>query len=984
LEDRVVLSFATPVSYPGSAGAPASVAVGDFNGDGKPDLITANTSAGTVDVFLNQGNGTYGTPITSHTGNNPVDIEVGDLNDDGKEDIVALGSYYLSAMTVLSGNGDGTFQAPVAYPETNPPTEIQIHDMNGDNHPDIVMDNEFFNSTSVLMNNGDGTFGAKLDTPAGSFPSSEAIGDFNGDGKPDLVVTAAGVASVGVLTANGDGTFQAVKSLPIGGPPTGVVVGDFNGDGKADIAVAQQSPANSVGILLGNGDGTFQPVSNYAVGGSPLNIATADFNGDGVTDLIEETSSGYSVELGRGDGSFYAPETTAVTGVRALAIGDFNGDGAPDVATTSTGSTSAVSVLMNSGNTAALLDGAVTFTVSTPATSTAGAAVPVTVTAVDANGNPVTGFLGTIGIGSNDPQGGGAVTTYTFTAADAGTHTFTSGVKLFTAGPETVTVTAALMTSASQSVQVTPAAATHFSIAAPATAVAGTPATFTVTALDGYGNTATGYTGSVRFTSTDGQATLPTATFTTADAGVQAVSVVLKTVANGGQRINAFDTVTTTITGASGTTLVTPAAARSFSLSSGGGFIGSPHAITVTARDAYGNAATSYNGTVHITSSDAQAFLPADGALTSGVGTFQWTPMTLGTQTLTANDTTDATIGGTESVVVTPGAATRFVVTPVTGTTAGTSQSFTVTAYDVYGNVSNVYTGTVLIGSSDFQASGTVAYTFTAADAGVHTFNITFKTAGVQSLTVRDSVNLSLTSTQTGITITPAAASSMSVTPLPLATTAGAVNTVTVTLRDPYGNIATGYQGTLNFSSVDTQAALPAAYTFTAADAGVHTFNIVFKTAEDATLVVQDPANLALTSSQGNIRVSAGAVAGFTVSGPSNATKGTAVNITVKAVDAYGNIVTNYLGKVHLSDSVSGAVLPADYTFTAADNGAHVFAITLNSTGLNTIKVVDTASNVITGSLGLNVTSGTGGGGGGGGATGGGGGGGGGGGKGAA
>ena len=138
------------------------------------------------------------------------------------------------------------------------------------------------------------------------------------------------------------------------------------------------------------------------------------------------------------------------------------------------------------------------------------------------------------------------------------------------------------------------------------------------------------------------------------------------------------------------------------------------------------------------------------------------------------------------------------------------------------------------------------AYTFTAADAGVHTFNVTFKTAGSQSLYIRDSVNLSLTSTQPGITITPAAASSMSVTALPATTTAGAVNPVTVTLHDPYGNLATSYQGTLTFSSADAQAALPAAYTFTAADAGSHTFNIVFKTADDATLVVQDPSNLAL------------------------------------------------------------------------------------------------------------------------------------------
>ena len=204
-------------------------------------------------------------------------------------------------------------------------------------------------------------------------------------------------------------------------------------------------------------------------------------------------------------------------------------------------------------------------------------------------------------------------------------------------------------------------------------------------------------------------------------------------------------------------------------------------------------------------------------------------------------------------------------MTPVAGVTAGTTQSFTVTAYDVFGNVSNVYTGTILFSSSDFQAGLPAAYTFTAADAGVHTFNVTFKTAGSQSLFVRDSVNLSLTSSQTGITITPAAASSISVTALPAPRRPARSIPSRSRSTTPYGNIATGYRGTLTFSSVDTQAALPAAYTFTAADAGTHTFNIVFKTAEDTTLVVQDPSNLALDEHAGNIRVNAGAVAGFSV-----------------------------------------------------------------------------------------------------------------------
>jgi hypothetical protein len=100
LEQRTVLSFFAPVSYPANA-APAAVAVGDFNGDGKPDVITANTSPGTVNVLLDNGDGTFQAPITSSTSNNPVEVRADDIDGDGKEDIVTIGSYD------TSGGGKG-------------------------------------------------------------------------------------------------------------------------------------------------------------------------------------------------------------------------------------------------------------------------------------------------------------------------------------------------------------------------------------------------------------------------------------------------------------------------------------------------------------------------------------------------------------------------------------------------------------------------------------------------------------------------------------------------------------------------------------------------------------------------------------------------------------------------------------------------------------------------------------------------------------
>src|SRR5262249_52962215 len=161
------------------------------------------------------------------------------------------------------------------------------------------------------------------------------------------------------------------------------------------------------------------------------------------------------------------------------------------------------------------------------------------------------------------------------------------------------------------------------------------------------------------------------------------------------------------------------------------------------------------------------------------------------------------------------------VMTPLTGVAAGTSQSFTVTAYDAFGNVSTVYTGTVLVSTTD--AAGSFYYAFTPADAGVHTFSIALRTAGSQTLTVADYASRAVSAGQRGIVAPAGAAASISVTPLH-ATTAGMGKTVTVTARDAYGNIATGYTGTVHFASSDTQAGLPADYTFTAADAGTHAF----------------------------------------------------------------------------------------------------------------------------------------------------------------
>ena len=940
LEDRTVPTFLAPVNYAAGT-APAAIAVGDLNADGKQDIVVANNvSVGTVSTLLGNGDGTFQAPVSSRDGIAPSSIVVADFNGDGKLD-VATTSTSSTLVNVLMGNGDGTFQAPVWYLLGTYANHMTVGDFNGDGHPDLAADSTGYGGTIfVLKNAGDGTFLPAQSYAAGAGAMDVRVADLNNDGKLDLVV--ANQVSDGTITTllgNGDGTFQAGRSTSAGSAPYRETVGDFNHDGNEDVAVLNSYAADQMTILLGNGDGTYQGFRSYSLPTGFNDIETADFNGDGNPDLVETNGQ---VELGRGDGSFYAYATYAGVAANGIAIGDFNGDGSPDVAASA--SAGNATVLTNAANDSALLGGATGLSVSVPATVAAGTAFPVTVSAVDANGNVVPGFLGTVGLNSISPTWAAQAVSYTFTAADAGTHTIPSAAVFYGIGTYTISVTSPFLPTVTQTVTVVPGAASRFVVSAPTTTVAGTPVNISVTGYDAYGNLATGYTGTVAFRSTDAQAALPAAyTFTAADAGSHTFTATLKTA--GVQTVTAADKVTGSVAGTSGNVSVSPTAASSLSLTGGGGYVATVHNVTVNARDPYGNVAPSYNGTVHLTSSDPATVVSADAALVNGVGTFQVTPNTLGAQTLTATDTTTSSIAGSETINVTPGWAARFTMTALSNTTAGVTQSFTVTALDGIGDVSTVYTGMVLVATTD-PLAGSFFYTFKAADAGMHTFSITFKTAGSQSVSVTDYQNTAVTVKQSGIVITSAAPVSMSVTPV-VGTTAGVSQSFTVAGRDVYGNAASAYTGTVTFASSDPQAILPATYTFTAADAGSHTFNMAFLTSGGQTFSVQDTANAAnpaFNYLQKDIPITAAAMAGYTFKEPASSTAGVAFTSAVSAVDAYGNVVPNYTGTVTFSSSDAQAALPADYTFTAADAGTHTVSFTLKTAGTQTITAQDTAN----------------------------------------
>jgi hypothetical protein len=452
------LNFAPAIAYGSGGSETFSVAVGDFNGDGKLDLVVANADSNTVGVLLGNGDGTFQTAVTYGSGGEqPYSVAVEDFRGDGKLDIVvanqsSCGTCAAGLVGVLLGNGDGTFQTAVTYGSGgNTAQGVAVADMNGDGKPDILVANQIScdactdGGVGVLLGNGDGTFQTAVTYDSGgNTADSVAVADANGDGKLDLVVANADSNTVGVLLGNGDGTFQTAVTYGSGGSGVySVAVEDFRGDGKLDIVVANcgiSSCSNvqdgSVGVLLGNGDGTFQTAVTYGSGGiETFSVSVGDFNGDGKPDIVV-TNCGSSncsgvqtgivgVLLGNGDGTFQTAVTYGSGGEQpySVAVGDFNGDGKPDLVVANI--QSSVGVLINvsiSTTTTALVSSvnpsgfgqAVTFT--------------ATVTSQGFNAKPtgtVNFYDGTTNIGTSNLNSSGVATLMTSTLV-LGTQSITA------------------------------------------------------------------------------------------------------------------------------------------------------------------------------------------------------------------------------------------------------------------------------------------------------------------------------------------------------------------------------------------------------------------------------------------------------------------------------------------------------------------------------------------------------------------------------
>lgn len=331
-----------PVASSVSAGSnPTLLAKADFNGDGNLDLAVANANTHTIQIMLGTGGGTFTTGPSFSVGSSvtsvPTSMVVGDFNGDGIPDLL-IGVSPDSIVDVYLGQGNGSFTLVNTIPTVVNPVSMSVADFNQDGFLDFVVANQQDNTATVFLGQGNGSFwitSTLLATALGG-PGQVVASDFNDDGEPDVMIMNTTKNTMTTLPGKGTGAFgNAAAALSLSGTPSGFVVGDFNTDGKMDIAVVSSS-ASTVTVYLGNGNDTFQTGVSYAVGAGPDSIAVGDVNGDGFLDIVtaNSTAGTVSVLLGTGTGTFGThTDFTAGAGAQSVVIGDFNNNGKLDIVT---------------------------------------------------------------------------------------------------------------------------------------------------------------------------------------------------------------------------------------------------------------------------------------------------------------------------------------------------------------------------------------------------------------------------------------------------------------------------------------------------------------------------------------------------------------------------------------------------------------------------------------------------------------------------
>ena len=368
LQAEAQVPFTISGSFPVSSGAGA-VVTGDFNSDGKVDLVVASRANDVVSLLLGNGAGSFGAPTTFTVGNGPVDLTAGDFYKDGMTDLAVANEGPPGTVSILLGTDTGSiFDPKTDYGVGSTTTRsVAAGDLDNDTILDLATANYTLYDTeseyvSILLGTGDGSFAAATNTYAGPTPGWVEMGDLDGDYDLDLIVANVFDNTVSILLGAGNGSFGSPTDFAAGPYPVSLALGDVDGDGDLDIAIANDS-TDYVTILLGDGHGSFAAGAKPVAGQYPRSVSMSDFDGDGNLDLLvgrqfnsndgDNGSNAISLLLGDGTGSFGSPVTifslsisTGAIHVPYMAIDDFNGDQKPDIAVADT-SDNHVTILLN-------------------------------------------------------------------------------------------------------------------------------------------------------------------------------------------------------------------------------------------------------------------------------------------------------------------------------------------------------------------------------------------------------------------------------------------------------------------------------------------------------------------------------------------------------------------------------------------------------------------------------------------------------------
>jgi len=314
---------------------PVSVAIGDFNNDGKQDIAVSNIFSGsnTVSIRLGDGAGGFSGTTEVSVGSTPYSVAVGDFNGDGKQDL-AVANAGSNTVSIRLGDGAGGFSGTTEISVGSVPRSVAVGDFNVDGKQDIATADDLSNTVSIRLGDGAGGFSVQPDVSVGGRPWSVAIGDFNNDAKDDIAAANYNSDTVSIRLGDGAGGFSVQPDVSVGNHPQSVAIGDFNNDGKQDFAVSNFFAApGTVSIRLGDGAGGFSGTTEVTVGSGPHSVSIGDFNNDGKQDFAVATNGTVSIRLGDGAGGFSGGTEVGVsTNSISAAIGDFNHDGKQDFA----------------------------------------------------------------------------------------------------------------------------------------------------------------------------------------------------------------------------------------------------------------------------------------------------------------------------------------------------------------------------------------------------------------------------------------------------------------------------------------------------------------------------------------------------------------------------------------------------------------------------------------------------------------------------